>query len=118
MLIYAHAMPSATTFYTPGDLPLQVGQVVYPAGGQIAPHAHRASSRDIRGTTEVLLVQRGRLKLSLYAEDKTFLCSRELSKDDVIILVSGGHGFEFADDTVLLEVKQGPYLGDRDKDLL
>lgn len=118
MLIYAHPLPDRTTFYTQDDLPLQVGQVVYPAGGRIAPHAHRTRSRDIRGTTEVLMVQRGRVKLSLYAEDKAFLCSRELSKDDVIVLVSGGHGLEFAEDTVLLEVKQGPYLSDHDKDPL
>lgn len=118
MLIYAHPLPDRTTFYTQDDLPLQVGQVVYPAGGRIAPHAHRTFSRDIRGTTEVLMVQRGKVTLSLYAENKAFLCSRELAEDDVIVLVSGGHGFEFAEDTVLLEVKQGPYLSDSDKDPL
>jgi hypothetical protein len=118
MLIYAGDPPAQTTFHTPGDLPLQVGQVVYPAGGRIPPHAHRNFNRDIRGTTEVLIVQRGRVTLNLYAEDKAFLCSRVLEKDDVIVLVSGGHGFEFAEDTVLLEVKQGPYLSDHDKDPL
>jgi len=26
-----------------------------------------------------------------------------------------GHGFEFLEDTVMIEVKQGPYMGEDDK---
>jgi hypothetical protein len=35
----------------------------------------------------------------------------------VVILVGGGHGFRLLEDTVMLEIKQGPYLGADDKDL-
>jgi hypothetical protein len=33
----------------------------------------------------------------------------------VIVLVSGGHGFEMLEETEMIEVKQGPYTGDADK---
>jgi len=32
-------------------------------------------------------------------------------------MVGGGHGFQIKEDTVLLEIKQGPYLGADDKEL-
>ena len=39
-----------------------------------------------------------------------------LSMGDVILLLKGGHGFQMIEDTVLMEVKQGPYLNDLDKE--
>jgi hypothetical protein len=30
---------------------------------------------------------------------------------DVVVLLDGGHGFRMLEDTVLLEIKQGPYSG-------
>jgi len=33
-------------------------------------------------------------------------------------LVGGGHGFRMQEDTVLLEIKQGPYLGLGEKEFL
>ena len=41
--------------------------------------------------------------------------SRVLGPGDVIILMSGGHGFEVLEDLNMVEVKQGPYVGDADK---
>jgi hypothetical protein len=33
-----------------------------------------------------------------------------------MLLASGGHGFEFLEETEMIEVKQGPYAGDKDKE--
>jgi hypothetical protein len=33
-----------------------------------------------------------------------------------MIMVGGGHGFRMTEDTVLLEVKQGPYPGVQEKE--
>ena len=33
----------------------------------------------------------------------------------MILLAAGGHGFEMLEPTEIIEVKQGPYCGDRDK---
>ena len=34
---------------------------------------------------------------------------------DIILLVSGGHGFQVIEEIEMIEVKQGPYTGDKDK---
>jgi shikimate kinase len=64
----------------------------------------------------VLVVQRGRMLIDLYDGDKNLVATREMSVGDVVALVSGGHGFRLIEDTVLLEVKQGPYSGVQEKD--
>ena len=38
-----------------------------------------------------------------------------LEAGDVILLISGGHGFVVLEDVQMIEVKQGPYSGDEDK---
>jgi hypothetical protein len=55
------------------------------------------------------------LRVDFYDAEKCYLESRILRAGDTIILVSGGHGFEVLDDVEMIEVKQGPYLGDADK---
>ena len=41
---------------------------------------------------------------------------RELNVGDVMFMVSGGHGFRMVEDTVLLEIKQGPYTREDEND--
>jgi quercetin dioxygenase-like cupin family protein len=106
------APPATTTFLTPDDCNLQVGHVVYPAGGEIPRHMHLPLERRVVGTAEVLVVQRGRCEVDVYAEDRQVVATRELHAGDILIAVAGGHGFRVLEDTVLLEVKQGPYMGD------
>ena len=103
--------PSETKFLTPSDLNQQVGFVVYPGGGEIDPHTHRPIERRITGTAEVLVVRKGRCEVDLFDDDRCLVATRELREGDILILIGGGHGFRMIEDTVLLEVKQGPYLG-------
>ena len=41
-----------------------------------------------------------------------------LKKDDIILLLKGGHGFEVLKDVEIVEVKQGPYQKNTDKILI
>ena len=104
--------PERTTFLTPDGCNLQVGRVVYPAGGEIPRHMHLPVERHIVGTTEVLIVERGRCSVDIYTEDRSVVATRELRTGDMLIAVAGGHGFHVIEDLVLLEIKQGPYVGD------
>ena len=105
-------MPERTTFLTPPESNLQVGYVVYAAGQEIARHMHLPVERHLIGTAEVLVVQRGRCEVDVYAEDRRLVETRELREGDVLIALAGGHAFRLLEDTVLLEVKQGPFVGD------
>jgi quercetin dioxygenase-like cupin family protein len=111
IIVRAELKPLRTMFLTTNDLPQQLGLVVYPQGGEVARHYHRPIERQIVGTSEVILVRSGRCLLDLYDRDLELAQTRELGAGDVVLLVAGGHGFRMLEDTVLLEVKQGPYLG-------
>lgn len=103
------SLPLETTFLTPDDCNLQVGHVVYPSGGEIARHIHLPIERRLVGTTEVLLVQQGRCEVDVYSDERRVVATCELRAGDILIAVAGGHGFRVLEDTVLLEIKQGPY---------
>lgn len=115
-IIRAELMPERTTFMTPNDFKQQVGFVVYPAGGEIKRHLHRPLERHIVGTSEILVVRKGRAEIDIYDDDRTLVATRELRTGDVILMVGGGHGFRLLEDTVFLEVKQGPYTGIDEKE--
>lgn len=115
-IVRAEKMPEKTEFVTGDDVKQQVGFVVYPEGGQIPRHVHIPMERRIVGTSEVLMVRKGCLEANFYSDSKEYICSRILGQGDVLLLVSGGHGFTCLKDTVLLEVKQGPYLGLQEKE--
>ena len=53
--------------------------------------------------------------LLFYSNEKEFLESVIIETGDVILLVSGGHGFECLEETEMFEIKQGPYAGENDK---
>jgi hypothetical protein len=108
--------PSETTFPTPPELNLQVGFVVYPAGGEVPRHSHRPLERSLVGTAEVIVVREGRCALDVYADDHELVATRDLASGDVMVMVGGGHGFRMLEPTVLLEVKQGPYSGPEEKE--
>jgi len=110
-------LPSHTTFITPPESKQQVGFIVYPKDGTIARHSHRSLERHLVGLSEVLLVRVGHCQIDVYDSHQQLVATRDLFENDVVIMEGGGHGFHILDDTVLLEIKQGPYLGVNDKEL-
>lgn len=102
-------------FFTPDDLSQQLAFMSHPAGKVIEPHVHNPVARQVHYTQEVLLIRSGRLRVDFYDEQKAYFESRILSAGDVILLATGGHGFEVLEDVEMFEVKQGPYTGDIDK---
>lgn len=109
-------LPEETTFLTPPNSPQQTGFVVYPANSEIPRHFHKPIPRQINGTTEVLMVMKGKCIIDFYDQGKHQFCSRVLCTGDVIVIITGGHGFRMCEDTVLFEVKQGPYHGADEKE--
>ena len=106
---------SGIHFFTPNDLSQQLAYMRHPAGKVIDPHIHNPVSRNVQYTQEVLFIKRGRLRVDFYDNDQTYLESRILQPGDVILLATGGHGFEVLEEIEMIEVKQGPYAGDDDK---
>lgn len=102
-------------FFTPNDFSQQLAYMNRPAGYKIAPHVHNKVQREVFYTQEVLLIKKGKVKIDFYDNDKNYIETRILETGDVIMLASGGHGFEVLEPTEMIEVKQGPYAGENDK---
>ena len=116
LIVRANFYPERSQFLTKDDDILQLGYIVYGAGKFIVPHIHKNVKRNIVGTPEVLIVKRGKMKTTFYDDKRKAIGEETLSTGDIIILFKGGHGFEMIEDTILVEVKQGPYLGELDKE--
>jgi mannose-6-phosphate isomerase-like protein (cupin superfamily) len=115
-VVRAEATQTTTSFLTGADATFQAGFVVHPAGGAVVPHVHRPVARTVVGTSEVLMVRQGRCIVDVYGEDRSLVASRELRAGDLVILVGCGHGFRMIEDTVLFEIKQGPYNGQTERE--
>ena len=115
-IVSARWDPVATEFVTPDTFSLQMGMIVYGKGQAITPHMHLPITRTVQGTNEVVMVRSGDCEVDIYDDQRVHVASRRLTKGDVILLLGGGHGFRMSEDTVLFEVKQGPYANGRDKE--
>lgn len=103
------------SFFTPNDLSQQLAHMKHPAGKLIEPHVHNIVKREVHYTQEVLFIRKGKLRVDFYDEAKNYIESYILGSGDVILLASGGHGFEVLEEVEMFEVKQGPYAGEEDK---
>ena len=103
-------------FFTEADLSQQLAYMKHPKGHKIGAHVHKPVPRNVKYTQETLFIKKGRVRINFYDENKQYFDTRELGSGDVILLVSGGHDFTMLEDTEMIEVKQGPYAGNGDKE--
>jgi mannose-6-phosphate isomerase-like protein (cupin superfamily) len=115
MIVKYHFREPGITFFTDNQLSQQMGFMRHPVGKVIEPHVHNHISRSVNYTQEALFIRRGRIRVDFYSNAQKYLFSHVLESGDVILLVSGGHGFEVLEEVEMIEIKQGPYAGDRDK---
>jgi mannose-6-phosphate isomerase-like protein (cupin superfamily) len=102
-------------FFTPADFSQQLAYMKRPKDYVIPPHVHNPVLREVQLTQEVLLIKSGKVRVDFYDDDKNYLESTIVEAGDVILLAHGGHGFEMLEESEIIEVKQGPYAGEKDK---
>lgn len=115
VILRADFKASGIHFFTPNEFSQQLAYMNRPAGHVVQPHVHNPVKREVEYTKEVLFIRSGSLRMDLYDDQQKYLESRMLGAGDVVLLVRGGHGFEMLEDCEIIEVKQGPYAGDKDK---
>ena len=102
-------------FLTPDEFSQQLAYMKHPTGKTIMPHVHNEVQREVLLTQEVLLIKTGKLRVDFYDQEQQYLESYVLKAGDVVLLVQGGHGFQVLEEVEMIEVKQGPYVGNQDK---
>jgi hypothetical protein len=116
IIVYADYQAEGIEFFTPHNFSQQLASMHRPKGYKISAHVHKPVPRSVKYTQETLFVKKGKVKINFFDEHKNYLENRVLQTGDVILLVSGGHDFEMLEDTQMIEVKQGPYAGEDDKE--
>lgn len=115
MIIRNNYTCNGVDFITPNEYSQQVAYMHHQTGKVIDAHVHNMVHRNVVLTQEVLFIKKGILRVDFYDEYEDYLESRDLHAGDIILLVSGGHGFQVLEEVEMIEVKQGPYAGEEDK---
>ena len=66
-------------------------------------------------TTETIILLNGKLRIDFYDNKLNYIFSKILNGSEIVILISGGHGFKTLKQCEMIEIKQGPYLASKDK---
>jgi len=102
-------------FFTPNNLNLQLGLMSHNKNYIIKPHSHINKKKIIKYMSEVLIIFSGKLKVFFYNKKHIRKKTVILKKKDIIMLIKGAHGFKVLENLEMLEIKQGPFTGDKDK---
>ncbi|MBU0495231.1 MAG: hypothetical protein KKA73_12860 [Chloroflexi bacterium] len=116
IVIRADVRPDGVRFYTSDDASLQMGLLGHRTGFVAQPHIHHPMRRVIAHTMEMLHMRAGRMEVYVYDQQRQLVSTIDLAAGDTILLMAGGHGLKVTEDALILEVKQGPYLGVDDKE--
>lgn len=100
-------------FLTPETSPFQLGLMEHPQGHVIRAHSHAPQTYHVRSMSEFLYVERGKVRATIYDEEWGILATEVLTAGDALLLLAGGHGFEILEPCRMIEVKQGPYPGEK-----
>lgn len=115
MVIRSSHKVNGVEFLTPDSFGQQLALMSRPKGELIEPHVHLPVNRDLVGTQEVIIMKSGRMRIDFYQEDRSYVASTVLETGDIALLNVGGHGFELLEDSLFIEVKQGPFVEGKDK---
>ena len=117
MIIWNDFSTDGIEFFSDINYSQQVAYMKRDSGYKIAPHIHLGRVRQIYLTQEVLLIKSGKIKVTLFDSYRQHLGDVTLRTGDIIHLISGGHSIEFLEESEIIEVKQGPYLEGKDKEI-
>ena len=103
-------------FLTKDSNEFQIAQFNLDEATEIKRHIHKDQERKINKTSEVIIINEGSLELEIYDEELKLVTKEIVNQGQVIALFNGGHGFKTLSKSKFLEVKQGPYVEDQDKE--
>ena len=115
-IVNANKNEQAKNFYTENNLDMQVASFNLKGGENIDRHYHYKQNRNIQTTSEVIYVQEGNLEIEIYDNEKNFVDKLSVSEGMIIIIFDGGHAINIIEDSKFIEIKQGPYDPENDKE--
>lgn len=114
-LVFRHNLRAeGVKFLTPDNYTLQLGLIEHPAKKVIKDHIHRQDIQyQVDTTQEFLYIEKGKIRVTLYTNHWEKIKRLTLGRGDFILFVGGGHGLEVLSKCRIIEIKQGPYPGEK-----
>jgi hypothetical protein len=100
-----------TKFFSPAKSSFQFGLLAHKKNFVEPPHYHRPFRRTIKDLQQMFVVQKGKVRVDLFSDDKKLIRRIVLKKGDAIVLIHGIHAIKVLEDMQCISVKQGPFLG-------
>lgn len=114
LIFYNNIKANGVRFLTPETYTLQLGLIEHPKGKIIKNHIHRQDIKyNVDTTQEFLYIEKGKVKIKFFSENWVLVDEVVLKAGDFVLFVSAGHGLEVLEKCRIIEIKQGPYPGDK-----
>lgn len=110
-VIRADLKVKTTNFFSPEKSSFQFGLLSHKKGFKEPAHYHRPFKRTIKDLQQMFLVQKGKVRVDLFSDNKKLIKKIILKKGDAIVLIHGIHAIKVLEDMQCVSVKQGPFLG-------
>ena len=106
-------------FVTDDEKFLQLGIWNYKKGHELPAHYHNEFERKSFKTNEFVYVVSGKLKCDLFTEEGVFIDTLIAKENEGIIQHNFTHLYTILEDSIILESKNGPFLGvEKDKTVI
>jgi hypothetical protein len=111
-----HSIESGLSFIGNRLDPLQIGKFRYNNGHVMRDHAHIDRPRTGERTQEILIVFKGSCQVRISDFDDKVIHVETLFPGEYVVYYAGGIGFTvLEDDTIMMEIKNGPYDVENDE---
>lgn len=115
--IKAEDLEGPFMFFTENSDHLQISRWNHPRGRVCPAHKHNTILRTIDKVHEVIHIISGRLRVTVYNENDIPVKEIILKPGDTLYSLDCGHKYEVLEDnTRVIEVKNGPFMGDENYD--
>lgn len=105
------AVDEGIKFYSKKNDEFQIGLMRRPKEYKISPHYHTKKIREIKHTSEALIVKKGSIKCCFFNQnDKNDTKSIIINEGDILIILKYAHSFDFLEESEVVEIKQGPFI--------
>jgi len=118
-MVYRPDIETRTDIVDPSQF-IQVAYMIQSEGQYFKPHRHIERNVPYESviTQETWIVIKGRVEASYFDRFNSLITCTVLNPGDCTITLGGGHSYKSLDDnTLVYEIKNGPYVGrDNDKE--
>lgn len=104
---------SGIQFLTPKSYPMQIGIHNHKKGKVVPAHFHPHLKYNVVNTQEFLYVAKGVVEMKIFTKNWKKKAHLRLTKGDSVLIVNAGHEVNLRPGCRVIEVKQGPYPGDK-----